>query len=705
MLNPNSSINFLSAIRTSFLTTLLIAVFVLSAFPQAGTSSLEAVNSGALIIAMDNAKQGNDAGCAGLPFNIRAYGLAVRLLHNNIPVKWAIANKANKDDVDFVADATRITGQNCQNGGANTSFSGGPLIIPSEYAAQALTLINAFNSESDMGGTDNDVRVYQVNAGFNAMIRYTLAHKPLIAVGPDGGNFGTNVHNTLFTSAKLKAANGTAYFAAVSNSTINTSSCYTIATQAHASADAIDYIDEYRNFALSGGNLLLQCKSVDVFENNINFGLFQSTTGWNIFGTNDNTQVASTLTYPNPAMAYNQFVGTLADEDGAVTEYSLKTGGFYQNGTLIAARNSGSSANNLKNVATVSRIGSSSAGGNVFELGGHDYLRQYSTNTPREQYNGLRMILNSLLVPATRQGCGLTIPKVVGHKVVRMSTDLNTDGFPNVGDTVEWTLNYINDSTVDVSNFQVNDPIATGLTYVSPLVVTATAGSTATANAGYNGVGNANMLNPVGYLKAGGRITIKVKTLVTTTGIFLNQGTATGSGIASSGVKTDTADNTTPGTVQGYNIGCSGTNPGSCLSQALYQTTGTDDPTGIDLTIITAAGVSIDGQVRSADGRGIGRVTVSVTHPSSGEVRTTITNPYGHFSIEDLPAGEFYVVSVSSKTHQFSTPSYAFTLLDSVSGLTFIADGGVSTPPIIVDTGRRTAVPSPSRKPSIRRNR
>lgn len=82
---------------------------------------------------MDNDKQGQGSGCANTEaFNLRAYGLAVRLLHENVPLKWAIDNKASKDLADFTANASRITGSNCQNGGANTSFAGGPLIITSE---------------------------------------------------------------------------------------------------------------------------------------------------------------------------------------------------------------------------------------------------------------------------------------------------------------------------------------------------------------------------------------------------------------------------------------------------------------------------------------------------------------------------------------------------------------------------------------------
>lgn len=687
------SLNFKRGFFIHASLALILLVFAaIEVRPQSGTSLLEPFNSGSLIIAMDNDKQGSATGCSNSePFNLRAYGLAVRLLYANIPLKWAIANKTNKDGADFSANATRITGANCENGGTNTSFSGGPLIIPAEYATSALSVINAFNGQ--ITGTNNDVRVYQANASFVAPVRYTLTHKPKIAVGPDGGGFGNGIHQELYNRAMLKAADGTPYYDNVDNTIISPNACYTIATQAHAAATASNFVSVYRQFAEQGGNLLFQCFSVDVFENEPIYGHFQSTLGWNVFGTNDNTSVISTLAYPNPGMPYNQFIGVLAEEDGAVTEYSLKTNSVFQNGTLVAVTNTGG-ANANKYVATVSRIGNSTAGGNVFELGGHSYRREYQNNTEIGRLNGERMILNAILVPANRPGCGLSIPSVKGYKVVRMLNDTNGNGLPNFGESVEWELKYINDSAVDISNFQVTDPLDSRLVYIAPLTVTATAGSSATPNSAYNGTTQTQMLASGAFLKAGGMITIKVKTTVNGYGTILNQGTGTGTGIPNGGVKTDTADNTTTGTVAGYPIGC-GTN-GNCLSQAAFQTTGNQDPTGIDLGLAPSAGpATIQGRVLDAGGRGIPRAMLILQNATNGTIWTTMSNSFGYFNFAEIPSGDFYVLTVQSKQYEFSSNSYAFELNENIGGITFVADSP-STPTYVPSASGTQTKSSPA---------
>ena len=125
----------------------------ISATAQTGSSSNETMLEDSLIIAMDNDLQGNtdgDGGCAGPAFNLKAYGLAVRLLHNNVPLKWAIANKANKNATDFSVNVTRISGQSCRTGPAIRSFGGGPLIISKEYVGLATPVINALTLRSLM---------------------------------------------------------------------------------------------------------------------------------------------------------------------------------------------------------------------------------------------------------------------------------------------------------------------------------------------------------------------------------------------------------------------------------------------------------------------------------------------------------------------------------------------------------------------------
>ena len=372
-------------------------VLCIFAFTIAGQPPLvpppppENIPSGSLIIPMDNFHQGNDTQTT---FNLRAYGLANLLLQNGVPVKWAIRPNKSKDDTDFTASFTRIAGTAGSAAGANASFSGGPFIVTQNLDNPAVrNLITTFNS-----GPEPDVTVYITTANALINIRYTLTHRPKIAIGPDGGGLGGEVHERVFTSA------GIPNFESVSDDIINASACFTLATQAHSNTP--EFVSVYKLFVQSGGNLLLQCQSIATYENNP-AGLFQTTAGYTVFGTNDPfSAVDTTLLYPEGAMPFNQFIGILGNQDGAVTEYAYAPGSGPANGNRISVVNS--PPHGEKFVATASELpGTSQEGRNVFELGGHDYERNGADLI--QNINGRRMTLNTAFVPPTRpSSCGLT---------------------------------------------------------------------------------------------------------------------------------------------------------------------------------------------------------------------------------------------------------------------------------------------------------
>jgi conserved repeat domain len=667
-------------VRACAALSLLILVFAGSALAQSGTSSNETIPSGSLIIPMDNSKQGNNAGlpgsdCAGPAFNLKAYGLAVRLLNNNIPLKWAIANKATKDAVDFTVNATRSFGQSCNDGPASRDFSGGPLIISQEYVALATPFINTFNGE--ISGDANDVRVYTANAQFTAPIRYTLTHKPLIAVGPVNGGWGGDPHTTLFNEAKLQG-----YYAQVNDSTIGTGSCYTMATQAHATS--APFFNSFKNFVENGGNFLIQCESITHYEQNQS-PRFQSSLGFNLFGNSSQFPgrtggtASTTIVYPNPAMPFNQFVGEFASNvDGAVSEYSLVGGdGNFINGGLSAVRNN-SSGWDTTHVAAVSRIPTTTGGGgHIFTLGGHDYYRDTTpTDANLERRNSQRMILNAVLIPSRRPACTLEIPLVKAFKSVRISTNTGPVTL-TPGDTVEWTIQFINSGLAPVTNFQISDVIETpDLSFVSFNISALNGGATAVANGSYNGTGNNNMLNAGAILPEGGRIEIKLRTLVNNVGIHLNQATGTGFGMPDGGVRTDTHDNTLNNqTVGGYTISC----PTTCLNQAPWHEAADDsDPTGISLLAPSSAPANIAGRVQDTNGTAIGRIPLTLTRVSDGTTWQSLSNTFGYFSFEGIPSGQVYIVSVNSKRHSFPVDTQTITLNDDISDLIFTAEAPTS---------------------------
>lgn len=93
-------------------------------------AATETFNSGAYIIDMGQPTQTVANG-------LKPYGLVYELVVKRaIPVKWAIASGKVKDGIDFTANSK--------------GYKGGSFIIPAEYAADALTTINAWKSQGVM---------------------------------------------------------------------------------------------------------------------------------------------------------------------------------------------------------------------------------------------------------------------------------------------------------------------------------------------------------------------------------------------------------------------------------------------------------------------------------------------------------------------------------------------------------------------------
>ena len=87
-----------------------------------------------------------------------------------------------------------------------------------------------------------------------------------------------------------------------------------------------------------------------------------------------------------------------------------------------------------------------------------------------------------------------------------------------------------------------------------------------------------------------------------------------------------------------------------------------------------AANVSLGGRVASANGRGLSKVSVTLSGGGLAAPRYALTNPFGYYSFDELPAGHTYVVTVASKTHTFAVPSRTVNLLDSISNVDFVAE-------------------------------
>jgi len=345
-------------------------------------ANTQTITAGSLIIPMDNAHQN-----IGTVFNVKAYGLVHALLQNDIPVKWIIKTGKAKDAADFIATAGQI--YPTVVAAATQTFVASEFVVDSFYldhsfyagGQTATQVISAF-------ATTNNVAVYKLTADVAVDVRYTLNHRPKIAVFSNGGN-------EAIQTAMLVSAGITNYFVQNAGDFAGLAECYTFCSEAHW-----DYsknpdtrpVQRVMDFVSEGGNFLAQCAGIDLYENHQpTGGHFQTTNGVSFANT------AQTNTDNNPDMAFCQYQGQVSSETGTIASFWLAAGSTYKPETYY-----GVSAPLPTNtvVASASHLANpDSIGSNVFYLGGHQY--PYSTTTIGID-NGMRMYLNATLVPARR---------------------------------------------------------------------------------------------------------------------------------------------------------------------------------------------------------------------------------------------------------------------------------------------------------------
>lgn len=90
-------------------------------------------------------------------------------------------------------------------------------------------------------------------------------------------------------------------------------------------------------------------------------------------------------------------------------------------------------------------------------------------------------------------------------------------------------------------------------------------------------------------------------------------------------------------------------------------------------TAPSAAGVEVSGRVTDYFGRAILGAQLTLFNAMTGEPQVAYTNAYGYYSFGDVPAGEFYVLSVAHRRYTFVTGSVSFSLEDNLAGLDFTA--------------------------------
>ena len=87
----------------------------------------------------------------------------------------------------------------------------------------------------------------------------------------------------------------------------------------------------------------------------------------------------------------------------------------------------------------------------------------------------------------------------------------------------------------------------------------------------------------------------------------------------------------------------------------------------------TASNISLGGRVFTPNGRAIRNARISIIS-SDGAVRRTFTSSLGYYRFDNVPAGENYVLSVSSKTFTFSSPTRIVFAADDISDADFVSN-------------------------------
>lgn len=96
-------------------------------------------------------------------------------------------------------------------------------------------------------------------------------------------------------------------------------------------------------------------------------------------------------------------------------------------------------------------------------------------------------------------------------------------------------------------------------------------------------------------------------------------------------------------------------------------------PFAVAIVAPTAANVSISGQVVGGKS-GLSNVIVKLSGGNLTQPITAKTNNFGFYKFDNLPVGETYVLTVSSKKYVFTEPARTLNLLDEITDVDFTAE-------------------------------
>lgn len=420
--------------------------------------ALQTFGTGSLIIPMDTAANGQDAGM------LRAYGLVYELLRSGVPVKWVIDPSKASNGTDF---ATSI-GVNVQDFRTNATvlprnYVGGPFIIDSANFAAALPVIAAWQATPGDATT-----VHRITGGsITVDVSRELFAAPRIAIVKDGteaiafnnlnatgirdsqGSVWTALSPDLLTEAAIAGPSSVIHNDGALIHQSNGLPRYSYLTAMHylTTPASPEVVAETRSW-LNGGPLVhafMQCEAARLFENS---GTFLTTNG-----ITDDGAPAATVANRVPSDPLTQIVGSFDVDSGAVDSIGLNPGSNFKIGvtTLI---NDGSSPLTSRITMLAGRLDGANSNGRVTYLAGHDYSTALPVST-NPQTNGVRLMMNTIFATDAASSASadtLTVTKAA-------PTSANTT-------TIPYTINYTANGLRPAENILITDTLPAGTTYV-----------------------------------------------------------------------------------------------------------------------------------------------------------------------------------------------------------------------------------------------
>lgn len=367
---------------------LLIAAFLLGV-----PASSQTVAVGSLIIPMDDLRSTSSGGQNGV---LLAYGLVYDLISHGVAVRWAFSTTKNHADasfsngVDFTAPSNSVKRRR-GNGAAGTSigtsvaYRGSMFIIavPDTAVAGPRLRTSTF---------DATVAVHQVLTALTAVpVQYTLTQIPKAYI-EDRQSGNLHLITDVFTDAGIPSAAYTTSSTGVpipSSLSGTGAGCYSMIMVPHEGTMTNADVTNMKAFADDGGNVALQCRAIDDFENFNGPGAVLTTGGVRL-------QSDVTWAYPDAGaqMAIGQFIGTAeASPNSYVYAWDLGNGASYNAGAVHVVQRS--SNTNYNKIMSIRKDNDNTKGLFTF-FGGHTY---------HGDQNVSRAMLNAFLLPAQRGLC------------------------------------------------------------------------------------------------------------------------------------------------------------------------------------------------------------------------------------------------------------------------------------------------------------